>query len=92
MNATSSWVPRGALTLQTVAALRAAAADAVGRSPQVDLSGVTEADSAALALLIELARGVRAGGQTLQVRGMPAGLAALADLYGVSELLKSTDA
>ncbi|MCX8145899.1 MAG: STAS domain-containing protein [Azovibrio sp.] len=48
---------------------------------EVDLSAVSEADSAGLAVLLEWQRHCQAAGGVLRVLGMPAGLAALADLY-----------
>lgn len=54
---------------------------------RVDLEAVTEADSAALALLFDWCRAARRAGTTLVVTGIPAGMASLADLYGVSDLL-----
>ncbi len=56
-------------------------------SGKIDLSGVTEADSAALAMLIALIRAARADGRVLEIANMPAGLRALAELYDVSDLL-----
>ena len=78
----------GPLTMSGVGRLladgraRAAAGDLI-----VDLSEVTEADSAALALLLDWLRAARAAGRTLTVRGLPAGLRSLAALYGVDALL-----
>ncbi len=53
----------------------------------VDLQGVTEADSAALALLLDWCRTARRTGNKLVVAGLPTGMTSLADLYGVSDLL-----
>jgi phospholipid transport system transporter-binding protein len=61
---------------------RAAAGDL-----QLDLSAVTEADSAALALLLDWLRVAHAAGHTLTVSGLPAGLESLAALYGIDTLL-----
>lgn len=52
-----------------------------GQEWVVDLSGVSEADSSGLAVLLEWQRCCRACGGSLRVEGMPSGLAALADLY-----------
>jgi len=82
-----AWAPQGALTLQTVGALREAARAQVAASGRVDLAGVTEADSAALALLIELLRAAKAAGSTLEILNLPAGLTALAALYDIGDLL-----
>ncbi len=75
----------GALTMRTVAGLIDRAlpeGDCV-----VDLAGVTEADSAALALLLEWLRRLKARGNTLSVTGMPDGLKSLIELYGLDEVL-----
>lgn len=78
----------GALTMLTAPAMlevgrrRAAEADLV-----VDLSAVTEADSAALALLLDWARTARAAGHGLSFQALPVGLASLAALYDVDTLL-----
>lgn len=53
----------------------------------VDLSGVTAADSSALALLFDWMRIARASGHKVGQAGMPAGMRSLATLYGVEELL-----
>lgn len=53
----------------------------------VDFSSVDECDSAALALLFEWQRTAQASGHVVELKGMPDGLASLAELYGVSELL-----
>ena len=57
-------------------------------SPLVlDLSGVTRADSAGLALLLELTRVVKARGGTLQIEKSPPQLRKLAEFFGLDELL-----
>lgn len=53
----------------------------------VDLSGVAEADSAALALLFDWVRVARKAGTSISVQGMPEFLTSLASLYGVTELI-----
>lgn len=78
----------GALTMATAETWLAR-----GREPLragdliVDFSGVTEADSAALALLLDWMRTAESTGRKLSHRGMPAGMRSLAQLYGVDELL-----
>ncbi len=52
-----------------------------------DLSAVREADSAALAILFAWARTQRAKGGSLRVEGAPKGVRALAEMYGVDELI-----
>ena len=53
----------------------------------VDFAGVTVADSAALALLLDWMRCARAAGNRLAVRGLPAAMASLAALYDIDPLL-----
>lgn len=55
---------------------------------EIDLSGVTASDSAALALLLELVRHGRQGGRVLRIGTLPPTLASLARLYGLDELLQ----
>ncbi|PKQ07331.1 MAG: hypothetical protein CVT71_01095 [Alphaproteobacteria bacterium HGW-Alphaproteobacteria-10] len=50
-------------------------------------AAVVEADSAALALLLEWSRRLKARGDTLSVTGMPDGLKSLSELYGLDEVL-----
>jgi phospholipid transport system transporter-binding protein len=58
----------------------------------VDLSGVTELDSAAVSLLLEWRRGARAANREIDFVNIPDNLKSLADLYGVSELLATSPA
>ena len=53
----------------------------------IDLSGVTELDSAAVSLLLEWQRGAKAANREVELVNVPANLKSLADLYGVSGLL-----
>ncbi|MER2551924.1 MAG: STAS domain-containing protein [Thauera sp.] len=53
----------------------------------VDFAGVTVADSAALALLLDWMRCARAAGNRLTVRSLPAAMASLAALYDIDALL-----
>ena len=54
---------------------------------EVDLAGVTDADSAGLAVLIEWTRSARRDGRGIVFKGLPPRLAALARIGGVYELL-----
>jgi len=54
---------------------------------EVDLSGVTDADSAGLAVLLEWIRMARQEGRQIGFSGMPRRLADLARIGGVSEFL-----
>jgi phospholipid transport system transporter-binding protein len=80
----------GELSFASVAAALEAAREALasGQGPfEVDLGGVTRADSAALALLLELSREARAAGRELKCLGAPEQLRRLAGFFGVTEVL-----
>jgi phospholipid transport system transporter-binding protein len=80
----------GELTFASTTAALGAARAALGQGQgafEVDLAGVTRADSAALALLLELARNARAAGRELRCSGAPEQLRRLAGFFGVSEVL-----
>lgn len=66
-----------------------AAFGATGRA-EIDLARVGRIDSAGLALLLEWSIAARAGGRSVGYRNMPAGLAALAGISEVAELLPAT--
>lgn len=90
---TPGWRPTGPLTLETAGAALAEARRAVADGVlRVDLSGVPRADSAGLALLLDIVREAARRGQVLDIVGMPAGLRSLADLYGVTDLLPLDEA
>jgi ABC-type transporter Mla MlaB component len=75
----------GAVTLQTVPGLLEQCANSPGSFDRVDFSAVTELDSSAVALALELKR--RAKGDQMIFEGVPEALRNLAQLYGVSSLL-----
>jgi phospholipid transport system transporter-binding protein len=54
---------------------------------EVDLSGVSDADSAGLAVLIEWTRAAREEGRDIVFHGMPRRLAEIARIGGVDQLL-----
>jgi phospholipid transport system transporter-binding protein len=82
-------VVEGALTLATVPALAGAARDHLRQGARVvDLRGVTEVDSSAIALALEWLRQAAEGGSSLRFANLPAAMQNLAKLYGVSELLR----
>lgn len=54
----------------------------------IDFTGITEVDSSAVALLLEWRREAARRGKSLHFENLPANLLALAELYGVSELLQ----
>ena len=86
--AVTVFAPAGELTMVSASAVLedgrrlARAGDMV-----VDFAGVTVADSAALALLLDWMRCARAAGNRLAVRGLPAAMASLAALYDIDALL-----
>jgi phospholipid transport system transporter-binding protein len=57
-----------------------------GGEVTVDLGGVSEADSAALSLLLQWVRDATGKGRRMSFTNLPAGLQSLAVLYGVNEL------
>jgi phospholipid transport system transporter-binding protein len=83
------------LTLGSAAAsleaLRAAVAAGGGDTLAIDASQLEVFDSAALAVLLQARRMTQGTGRALQVRGAPAKLTQLAQLYGVAELLGLPD-
>ena len=82
----------GQLNMDSCGALAAPLAKLAGEAPlRLDLSGITSADSAALALLLG-ARRADAAGHALALENWPSGLSALLDLYSLAELLSATAA
>ncbi len=80
----------GELSFRNVAAALDAAREALGAGEgpfEVDLGGVTRADSAGLALLLELAREAREAGRELRILRAPEQLRRLAGFFGVTEVL-----
>lgn len=83
----------GALTLAQVAALLDEGKAAIGAGARsVDLAGVGELDSSALALLLAWLREARRQGRELAFSNLPQGLTTIARLYGVAELLPAAPA
>jgi len=79
----------GSLTFATAAdALSAGRAELDrGRQARLDLSGLTQADSAGLATVIALLAHSRKQGRSLSVSNVPAGMHALARVSGVDGFL-----
>lgn len=82
----------GPITLHTVRAimeegLKLFDHDAV----EVDLSGVTEVDSAAVALILEWLRRGSERGQTVRFARLPENVKSLAAMYGVLELIPASE-
>src|SRR5271155_4055177 len=82
------WLLAGALTVDTAASvLESSRHAALPRSGIVDLAGVAAVDSAAVAVLLAWRRRAALEGINLSFTGTPANLGALAELYGVEELV-----
>ena len=82
---------QGALTMTNVTAVLEESKRAFqGPRIVVDLSGVTEVDSAALSLLLEWRRIAAAEKRAIEYTNLPPNLRTLADLYGVAELLPAS--
>lgn len=75
----------GPMNLDSVAALLAQSAGMLDGATLIDLSGVTEADSSAVSLLLEWRR--QAKNIRLRFARLPPALQSLADLYGVADLI-----
>ena len=82
------WIFAGALTFDDAAdVLRASQALPLPSSGVVDFSGLTLADSAALAVVIALKRRAAREGRTITIGRLPASLHSLAVVYGVENLI-----
>ncbi|MDR0996080.1 MAG: STAS domain-containing protein [Zoogloeaceae bacterium] len=81
MNAAASFAPTGAMTMPKVGALLAGVSP--GDLARIDLSGITQVDSSALAVLVQWKR----ANPALSIEGAPEALRVLADLYDVGFLL-----
>jgi len=84
----------GALDFQTLPGVIAEADRYVARAdlPQrltIDFSGVTGIDSSAVALLLDWRRRAAERHVALEFSNLPQALLALAELYGVAELIRS---
>ncbi|UCH54151.1 MAG: STAS domain-containing protein [Pseudomonadota bacterium] len=82
---------RGELTFDTVPALLSADGPILaGEGPiRVDLAGVTRADSAGLALMVEWLRRAQAGGRELRFFNIPRQVEHLMQVSGLERVLKS---
>lgn len=82
---------RGALTFATAthALAEGRRTLATGAQTQLDLAGLTRADSAGLACVLALASAASRAGRHLHVLHWPEGLRALAAVCGVADLLES---
>jgi len=78
----------GPVTLSGVSAMLQEGNAAIAEGARsVDLSGVEELDSSALALLLAWLREAKRQGRDLVFVNLPSGLTTIARLYGVADLL-----
>jgi ABC-type transporter Mla MlaB component len=78
----------GILDQGTVPQFFESSLDAVrGGASGVDFSGVTRADSSAVAMALALLREAETAGRTLQFSAVPSPMMKLAQLYAVADLL-----
>lgn len=81
---------QGPVTMVTVSALLAQARELLAPGVAVlDFEGVTEMDSAAVALALECLRESRRRKLALSLANLPEAMQHLAELYAVSELLQA---
>lgn len=82
----------GALTFATARRARTEGrqclAEAAERELEIDCAGITVADSAGLAVLLDWLAGARQLGRSLRYAQLPQGLIALAQISEVEELLR----
>jgi len=84
---------QGPVTIATVTVLLAQARDLLAQDAGVlDFKGVTEVDSAAVALALECLREARRRKIVLSLANLPEAMRNLAELYAVSELLQADPA
>jgi phospholipid transport system transporter-binding protein len=83
----------GPLTLSSVTAALHEGSAAISQGVRtVDLGGVGELDSSALALLLAWLREAKQSNRALSFANLPEGLTTIARLYGVAELLPASPA
>ncbi|MGC2518773.1 MAG: STAS domain-containing protein [Burkholderiales bacterium] len=88
-----SLILEGPVTLDTVPGLVGAAREHLRQGARVvDFRGVTEVDSAAVALAIDWLRFAAGNNSELRLENLPVAMQNLAKLYGVSELLQAAAA
>ena len=79
---------RGAITLADVTRWREAGLKEIDRDGlTIDLSGVEEADSSALSLLLEWHRAAKTRGFRVTFANLPENMRSLAEVYGVLDLV-----
>ena len=88
---------KGALTFQTArfayeAGLRTLRAEGSNSTVQIDCAGVTESDSAGLAVLIEWLAGATRVGRHVKFLNLPDGIRAAAQISDVTSILEDSAA
>jgi phospholipid transport system transporter-binding protein len=84
---------KGALSFESLPSVLAESAQFTARTDLpdrlvIDFSEITDIDSSAVALLLEWRREALARGKTLEFVNLPPNLLALAQLYGVADLIQ----
>ena len=84
---------QGELSFETIPAVLAETAEFAARPdlPErmtIDFAGITGVDSSAVALLLEWRRMALKRGKALSFSNLPANLIALAELYGVADIIQ----
>jgi phospholipid transport system transporter-binding protein len=91
-SAPGRFAARGVLTFATARRARNAGLQALRSASapelEIDLSAVSHADSAGLAVLLDWLAVSKRDGRRLRYAGLPAGLLAIAHISGVTELLR----
>ena len=88
-NEDGSWLLQGELDFDSVlSVLQHAGVNMLGKSPRrVDLKGVSRADSAGLALLVEWLRESEIAGNSIEFVNVPAQLLSIARVCGLDDIL-----
>jgi phospholipid transport system transporter-binding protein len=88
VSAEGRWTFAGALTFADAATVfEAARVLPLPAAGVIDLSGITHADSSALAVMLALKRRAADEGTHVAFAAIPQGLHALAHVYGIEEML-----
>ena len=83
----------GALTMDSVGAMyRSLKSFEEGAALTLDAGAVTAADSSALALMTTLIRSARARNMRVVVKSLPIALSSIVEIYGLQDILSSTEA
>lgn len=78
----------GPMVIATAAGIKAEGeAELASGATVVDLGGVTEADSSAVAILLAWVRSAQERGRPISIVRSPEGIRSLAALYGVADML-----